>query len=89
LTFAMARHAVVDLAQVFNTPPPAADRLAQADLQWLRESLRASGLALREGGAAERRLAELRPQVRAVCERARRLPVNDTSALGGPDHNGR
>src|SRR5205823_12448414 len=38
LTFAMARHAVVDLAQIFNTPPreESVDRLPREDLDRLR-----------------------------------------------------
>ena len=40
LTFAMARHAVVDLAQVFSTPPGQADdRLSASQLARLRERL--------------------------------------------------
>ena len=41
LTFAVARHATVDLAQVFKTPPraPKADRLPPAELKRLREVL--------------------------------------------------
>src|SRR4029077_11389552 len=48
LTFAMARHAVVDLAQVFSTPPGTAeDRLPAADLERLRARLAGGGLALK------------------------------------------
>ncbi len=62
LTFAMARHAVVDLAQVFGASPraPRADRLPPEDLQRLRVTLAASGLRLRENAAADERLAKLR-----------------------------
>jgi hypothetical protein len=61
LTFAMARHAAVDLTLTFRAPPPAApDRLPAADLARLRESLREAGLALRDGPAAARALGELR-----------------------------
>jgi hypothetical protein len=72
LTFAMARHALVDLAQVFNTPPvaPEPDRLPSADLLRLRQELAAAGLDLRTGAAAERKLVELRrmyePYVNAI-----------------------
>jgi hypothetical protein len=59
LTFAMARHALVDLAQVFGTPPTAAeDRLPPAVLAGLHADLAALGLPLAE--KAEARLAELR-----------------------------
>src|SRR5262249_54266920 len=51
LTFAMARHAAVDLGLVFRTPPipPASDRLPAAALARLQESVRGAGLSLREG----------------------------------------
>jgi hypothetical protein len=62
LTFAIARHAVVDLAQVFSSPPraPAADRLLPEDLSRLRAQLAAAGLRLQQGSAVDARLAELR-----------------------------
>jgi hypothetical protein len=62
LTFAMARHAVVDLALVFQTPPCAAgpDRLPAEQLRKLREALRQAGLDVPEGTAVDARLAELR-----------------------------
>jgi len=62
LTFAIARHAVVDLSQVFGTPPRALpqDRLPAADLTRIRDILAQHGLKLHDGEAADRRLAELR-----------------------------
>ncbi len=62
LTFAMARHALVDLAQVFNTPPhsPGHDRLTADDMQRLRELLLEAGLPLPDGAATEARIHELR-----------------------------
>ena len=62
LTFAMARHVVVDLAQVYQVPPiePDPDRLPEDRLRRLREELGAAGLDLREGEEADRALAELR-----------------------------
>src|SRR6266571_543528 len=62
LSFAMARHAVVDLAQVFSTPPRAApeDRLPAPLLGSLRAELGAAGFALAEGAAVDERLGELR-----------------------------
>lgn len=65
LTFAMARHAVVDLAQVFNTPPPplsspVRERLTSSDLTRLRERLAAGGMALTARPDFEERLGELR-----------------------------
>jgi hypothetical protein len=62
LTFAMARHAAVDLALVFRTPPlvPVPDRLPAADLERLGESLRAAGFKMCDGPAVAKALAELR-----------------------------
>jgi hypothetical protein len=70
----MARHAVVDLAQIFYTPPvtPDPDRLPPADLSRLRLSLAASGIPLRDGEAADQKLLELRrmyePYVYALAQ---------------------
>jgi hypothetical protein len=62
LTFAISRHAVVDLAQVFSTPPEGkpADRLPAPVLARLRAELDAAGIALTWGGEVEARLSELR-----------------------------
>jgi hypothetical protein len=61
LTFAMARHAAVDLAQVFSTPPqPADNRLSPDQLAHLRARLRSGGMKLRERPDFEARLSELR-----------------------------
>jgi hypothetical protein len=62
LTFATARHTVVDLAQVYYVPPiePHPDRLPEGRLRQLREELRAAGIDLRDGAAVDRNLAELR-----------------------------
>ncbi|MBV8558703.1 MAG: two pore domain potassium channel family protein [Planctomycetaceae bacterium] len=62
LTFATARHTVVDLAQVYYVPPiePDPDRLPEDRLLQLREELRAAGIELRDGEAVDRNLAELR-----------------------------
>ena len=62
LTFAMARHAVVDLSQILNRPPyfPEADRLPLEDLARLRAILAEAGLRLTDGRPFEERLAELR-----------------------------
>ena len=75
LTFAMARHAVVDLALVFKTPPIPLepDRLPPEQLRRLRDLLRESGLPVREGPQADSKLAELRemyePFVNALAQR--------------------
>jgi hypothetical protein len=62
LTFAMARHATVDLALVFRTPPqaPDEDRLPRERLDRLRAQLRDEDLQLRDGEAADGKLDELR-----------------------------
>jgi hypothetical protein len=62
LTFAMARHAVVDLALVFNATPLAEplDRLPAKDLASLREMLAECGINLHGDAAADRKLLELR-----------------------------
>jgi hypothetical protein len=76
LTFAMARHAVVDLAQVFRTAPtsprPELCRLAPGELERIREILAKNNTHLRDGAEAEAKLAELRamyePYVCALSE---------------------
>lgn len=75
LTFAMARHAAVDLAQVVNAryDPHTPDRLTTEELVHLRQALAASGLTLRQDDEAEQKLAKLRsmyePYVQAVARR--------------------
>jgi len=70
LTFAMARHAAVDLAMTFKTPPPAAARLTESELERLQESLRAAGLELRDGPTVAKAITDLcglyEPFVRAL-----------------------
>lgn len=62
LTFAIARHAVVDLSQVFGTPPlrPPANRLLAPELRRLRDTLAKHGMKLNDSEEDDRRLAELR-----------------------------
>lgn len=62
LTFAMARHAAVDLAQVVNAryDPSAAERLSEPELSALREVLAAAGLRLRSDEYGRDKLAKLR-----------------------------
>jgi hypothetical protein len=62
LTFAMARHAAVDLAQVVNAryDPNAPDRLPDADFNALRDKLATGGLKLRDTEEARLKLAKLR-----------------------------
>jgi hypothetical protein len=62
LTFAMARHAAVDLAQVVNAryDPQAAERLPDADFDTLWQTLAAAGLKLRTSEEARQKLNRLR-----------------------------
>jgi hypothetical protein len=62
LTFAMARHAVVDISQIFNTRPVAFDRerMPDEDLSALRASLSRAGTPLRGGADADDKLRSLR-----------------------------
>ncbi len=75
LTFAMARHAAVDLSQVAGAPPldHIHNRLTEEDFTRLRAILSDVGAPFREGQAAEKRLKELRhlyePYVHALSHR--------------------
>jgi hypothetical protein len=62
MTFAMGRHAAVDLAQLFQARPiePPADRLPPARLPQLLSRLEQAGLQLRGDEAVQTRLRELR-----------------------------
>jgi hypothetical protein len=63
-TFKMARHAVVDLAQVVQArhDPNAPERLTQEDLALIRSQLAEKGLRLRTNAEAESKLTQLRMQ---------------------------
>ena len=59
--FAIARHAAVDLAQVYGTPPTlTTKRLSKADFVRLRNELAANNIILHDGEDVEKKLAELR-----------------------------
>jgi hypothetical protein len=62
LTFAIARHAVVDLSQVFGTPPRALpqERLPASDAARLRDKLSEHGLRLRDTPEAQQELTAMR-----------------------------
>jgi Ion channel len=62
LTFAMARHAAVDLAQVVNAryDPLAPDRLTDAEFEVVRDRLASAGLKLRDSEEARQKLTRLR-----------------------------
>jgi hypothetical protein len=74
LTFAMARHAAVDMALVSQTPPlpPQPDRLSLDDFERLKRTLAEAGLPMLDGPEAVKALAELRslyePFVNALAE---------------------
>jgi Ion channel len=75
LTFAIARHAVADLCQVFSAAPvpPPKDRLPPETLQLIRETLAQHGTQLIATPEADKKLKELRivyePYVYALAER--------------------
>jgi Ion channel len=61
VTFAIARHAAVDLSQVMHAPPGAGDdRLPPSDLEQLRQRLETAGLRPVRSSEADARLLELR-----------------------------
>jgi hypothetical protein len=62
ITFAMARHAMVDLSQVVNAryDPLASDRLPEPELLRLRQKLAERGVKLREGAGFDEKLGQLR-----------------------------
>ena len=74
LAFAMARHAVVDLARVFNQDVRASqpDRLPEAELARLRQSLAESGMPLKSDPGVAQHLLHQRqmyePYVHALSE---------------------
>ena len=75
LTFAIARHAVADLCQVFSVAPhpPDQDRLPPEVLHLIRETLAKHGTKLSATREADQKLAELRnlyePYVYGLAER--------------------
>ncbi len=73
LTFAMARHACADLAQMYRVEPHKTnDRLPPQERARLRETLSGAGIPLNDGANADRELDELRamyePYVCAISE---------------------
>ena len=88
LTFAMARHAAVDIALILRCPPKRCpqDRLPLADLQRIEELMRPHGIALCTDPDDDERLRRIRdeyePYVFAMAERLMLtipswLPVKD------------
>ena len=80
LTFKMARHAIVDIAQIFNTSPLQHDtqRLPEEDLTRVRSILSESAIIVRNEPGDDRILLELRalyePYV-AVLSRYLMMPL--------------
>jgi Ion channel len=69
-TFKMARHAVVDLAQVLDAhyDPSHPERLTSDDLAQIRARLTGKGLKLKEGAEAEEKLQEIRAKYEAYVQ---------------------
>jgi Ion channel len=94
LTFAMARHAVVDLAQVLGTPPdpPMPDRLTPDQVAALHRSLVADGHLVGPGADESKKLRELRamyePYVNALAHYLL-MPLPAWTADGSRDDNWR
>ena len=89
LTFAMARHALVDLAQVFNTPPhQPTERLAGADFPRLQARLAEAGLRLPDDAAQQlvewRRMYE--PYVAALARHLAVTPPPWVRSVERPDN---
>jgi voltage-gated potassium channel Kch len=91
LTFAIARHALVDLSQVLGRSPnfEQVDRLSAEDLGRLRTILAEAGVQLHRGDEADQRLAELRsmyePYLRALSEMLM-MPLPEWIREGRPDN---
>jgi hypothetical protein len=63
MTFAIARHALVDLSQVFGRPPDhdgSSNRLSADDLREIRGQLRGLGMELADDEAANQELLRIR-----------------------------
>lgn len=92
LTFAMARHAVVDLSLVFRRPPeePKSDRLSPELFAALKGSLVGAGLRVKEGDEALVKLTELRLLYEPYVHGLARYFLLDVPpwfiAQGGPDN---
>jgi hypothetical protein len=75
LTFAMARHAVVDLTMIFHTPPiyDLPNRLPEESMNEMRRQLADAGVPFCEEPSAEQELYELRksyePYIAALSSR--------------------
>ena len=92
LTFAISRHALVDLAQVMRIPPkhPASERLSENDLERLRALLASTGVLVCRNAAAEQKLRHLRamyePYINGFSERLL-MPYPAWEVAAGPADN--
>ena len=92
LTFAISRHALVDLAQVLQIAPkqPVTDRLSEADLDQLRGFLASMRVPVCSTAAASRKLRELQqmyePYINGFSERLL-MPYPAWKAAAGPADN--
>jgi hypothetical protein len=70
LTFAMARHAAVDLAQVVNATynPNRVDRLPPDEQENMRKLLAQAGMRLKQDEAADQKLLKLRSWYEPYCQ---------------------
>ncbi len=93
ISFAMARHAVIDLARVFHLRPrtPLRDRLPPADLSWLLHMLADAGRPVGDPEDAGKRLAELRRTYEPYVEALSRhllMPLPGWTPVAVPDAAG-
>lgn len=92
LTFAMARHVLVDVALVLRRPPasPPQDRLPPERLADLLRELAAAGVTVRDDEAARGKLSELRglyePFAQALADYLRLTLPPVWPPAGGPDN---
>jgi hypothetical protein len=92
LTFAMARHAIVDLALVLHRPPQmkVGERLPDERLDELLAGLQKAGTAVRPSPGAKAKLAELRglyePYAAALADYLRLSLPPVWPGVGGPDN---
>jgi hypothetical protein len=87
LTFAMARHAAVDLAQVVNAryEPHAPDRQSQEDLVKLRKTLASAGMRVRDDAEADAKLLKMRSLYEPYCYALGRRLLLDVPAWTGEE----
>lgn len=91
MTFAIARHAIVDLCQVMNQAPRKhyPERLPPADRTRMRKVLAEAGLVLHDSEDGDRRLSELRemyePYLFAMAGLLR-MKLPEWIREGGPDN---